>query len=138
MKNKLTLKVLGFVCLSALLDSSAQILMKKGLLIARTDFSDFGGILGFLFQNPSSHWVWAGVALYFLNFFIWMIILSQLELSTAVPLTSLNYILLPLLALFFLNEKINGTRWLGIVFIISGIYFITKNSHSKRRESSPV
>lgn len=138
MKNKLTLKIFGFIFLSNLLDSSAQVLMKKGLLTAHTDFSGFGGILGFLFHNPSSYWVWIGVSIYLLNFLIWMIILSQLELSTAVPLTSLNYILLPLLALFFLHEKIDGTRWLGIVFIMFGIYFVTKNPRSERRKSFPV
>ena len=131
MRNKLTLKIFIFIFLSEILDSSAQVLMKKGLMMAKADFSDFAGILGFLFQNSSSHWAWAGISLYALNFFIWMIILSQLDLSTAVPLTSLNYILLPLLAFIFLHEKTNGLRWLGIVFIMTGIYFVLKNKPSK-------
>ena len=130
-QSKLTFKVFTFICLSEIFDSSAQVLMKKGLLAANLDFHNLGGILGFLFHNSSSDWVWAGIFLYAFNFFIWMIILSQIDLSTAVPLTSLHYILLPLLALIFLHENINGLRWLGIGFIMAGAYCISKNTNPK-------
>ena len=128
MQNKLSFKVFFFIFLSEILDGSAQVLMKKGLLMAPLDRSDFGGILTFLFQNSSSYWVWAGMFIYALNFFSWMIVLSQLELSMAVPLTSLNYLLLPLLALIFLGEKISGLRWLGVLLIVSGVYFVSKSA----------
>ncbi len=134
MQNKLSLKIFIFILLSDILDSSAQVLMKKGLLMAQADFSNLGGILGFLFQNVSSLWVWTGIVIYVFNFFIWMVILSQLEVSMAVPLTSLNYLILPLLALIFLSEKMSILRWLGVLLIMGGVYFVSKGSQSTLRK----
>ena len=131
MSNRLTLKIFSFILLNELLDSGAQVMMKKGLLTANRGFSGLGDVLGFVFHNAASAWLWAGMLVYAFNFFIWMVILSQLELSLAVPLTSLNYLILPLLALIFLGEKISGLRWLGVLLIIGGVYFLSKSASRK-------
>lgn len=136
MPNKFSLKVFICIFLSEILDSGAQVMMRKGLLSAHTDFSNVAGILGFLFHNGSSYWVWTGLLVYSLNFFVWMIVLSQLELSMAVPLTSLNYLLLPLLALIFLGEKISALRWLGVLLIIGGVCIVSQSTRPRPEKQS--
>ncbi|MGK0186950.1 MAG: drug/metabolite transporter (DMT)-like permease [Verrucomicrobiales bacterium] len=51
----------------------------------------------------------------------WLLALSQLDLSYAAPLLSLNYLLVPLGAYFLFREKISRQRILAILVICSGV-----------------
>lgn len=102
------------------LDSVAQVFMKKGLPVTGS--------------WPESAFFWLGILLYASNFFLWICILSRLDLSTAVPIASTNYIILPILAMIFLGEHVGPLRWLGIFFIIIGIHFISKSKPSDLSE----
>ncbi|MDD4954808.1 MAG: EamA family transporter, partial [Candidatus Omnitrophica bacterium] len=66
-----------------------------------------------------------------LIFVIWSTILSKIDLSVAVPVASFSYILVPLTSIVFLHEKINGVRWLGIIFILMGIIFTSLSSKER-------
>ncbi len=134
MRNKLDLKIFIFIGVNEIVDSFAQILMKKGLCEGNGEWTDVAGALGFLSGHSPSLWVWSGIFLYASNFFIWIIILAHLDLNLAVPLTSINYILLPVMTLFLLNEKINILRWVGIIFIAAGVYFVFRSAGSKAPE----
>ena len=63
--------------------------------------------------------------IYLFNFFLWMNILSKIDLSVALPLAGSSYILIPIAAVFFLHEFVTPMRWLGLVLIVLGIYFIS-------------
>ena len=110
-KSRLTLKIFSLIVLCDVVDSIAQLLMKKGLL------------------SSSSFLVWAGVLIFALNFFIWIAILYKVDLSIAMPAGSVSYILVPLAAMLFLHEHVGLVRWIGICCIVCGIYFV---SQSKR------
>ena len=110
-KSRLTLKIFSLIVLCDVVDTIAQLLMKKGLLIS------------------SSFLVWAGVLIFALNFFIWIAILYKVDLSIAMPAGSVSYILVPLAAMLFLHEHVGLVRWIGICCIVCGIYFV---SQSKR------
>ena len=119
-RNDLTLKVFLFCVMNDCLDSVAQVFMKKGIG-----------------HFPEAWYLGIGIALYALNFLLWIGILSRLDLSTAVPIASTNYIILPILAMFFLGEHIGLLRWIGIAFIILGIHFISKSAPSQISGESP-
>jgi drug/metabolite transporter (DMT)-like permease len=87
-----------------------------------------------LFGTPSSYLVWIGILMYTFNFFLWILILSKLDLSTAVPVASTNYVILPVLAVIFLHENISVLRWVGIFFIMLGIHFVSKSTRVPQRE----
>jgi drug/metabolite transporter (DMT)-like permease len=127
-KNRLTLKVFSLIVLNDGLDAVSQVLMKKGLLEAPGNVFDLQAVWHFIAHNASSWMMWAGVVIYTLNFLIWIIVLSRLDLSTAAPLASTNYIVLPLLAVIFLHEKISLLRWAGIACVMAGIHFVSKSS----------
>ena len=77
----------------------------------------------FAILNP---WVAFGI-FFLLGFFAcYMTALSWADLTYVLPATSLGYVLLALIAKFFLHEQMSATRWLGIVLISAGVGFVTQ------------
>ena len=60
---------------------------------------------------------------------------TVVTVPVAVPAASLSYITIPLVSVIFLGERIPFLRWLGIVFIILGIIFVSLSSHRQGAES---
>lgn len=127
-KNSLTLKVFGLLVLNDIGDSLAQLLMKKGLSGSGIGALNFSNIAEFAAKNISSPLLWTGVIICILNFFLWIVILYRIELSVAMPVGSTSYIFIPILAMIFLHEHISLIRWLGIIFIILGIHFVSQSA----------
>ncbi len=131
-KRSLTWAIFSIIMLVDAIDTLAQILMKKGLPAA-TGLFQAQGVEKFLLQSASSGMVWAGIFVYASNFFLWMIVLSQLELSVAIVLASTNYLVLPVVSIFILHEKVTFLRWAGVFFIVLGVYFVSRNFKESRR-----
>ena len=81
----------------------------------------------FVTQNAVSPLVIAGAILYALNFFLWIIILTKIDLSLAVPLGSTTYALIPLSAVIFLHERISMMGVAGIFCVVLGILVLSKS-----------
>jgi undecaprenyl phosphate-alpha-L-ara4N flippase subunit ArnE len=56
----------------------------------------------------------------------WMYVLKHYEFSIAYPLLSISYIIGLLSAYFFLHEAIPVSRWIGVVIVMIGVYFLVK------------
>src|SRR5216110_3374166 len=77
----------------------------------------------FAVLNPS---VALGILL-LLGFFIsYTTALSWADLTYVLPASSLGYVLLALIAKYFLHEQITLWRWLGILLISAGVGFVTQ------------
>ena len=73
--------------------------------------------------NPS---VAFGILL-LLGFFVcYTTALSWADLTYVLPATSMGYVLLAVIAHFFLHEYITATRWTGILLISAGVGFVTQ------------
>jgi uncharacterized membrane protein len=71
--------------------------------------------------NP---WIIAGIV-FLLGFFAsYMTALSWADLTYVLPATSLGYVLLALIARFFLHEQVSFLRWLGILLISGGVSLV--------------
>lgn len=57
---------------------------------------------------------------------LWLYMLKNFDLSLAYPITSMSYIFGMLAASFILNESIPTGRWIGVVFIVIGVFFMVK------------
>lgn len=110
-----------------MLESIAQICMKKGLSQGGISSIGFNNLFEFAFTALSSWLIWAGILIYIINFVLWLIILYRIDLSIAVPVGSTVYIFIPILAIIFLHEQVNPLRWVGIVLIIMGIHFTSQS-----------
>ncbi len=86
----------------------------------------------FSILNP---WVALGI-FFLLGFFAaYMTALSWADLTYVLPATSLGYVLLTLIAKFFLHEQVTTMRWLGVGLISAGVGFVTQGPALTRHPS---
>lgn len=137
MKNPLTFKIFLLIVLNDVGDALGQILMKKGLLQNGITDVTFSNLLSFFSVSASSSLIWLGLLVYVLNFFVWILILTRVDLSIALPVGSTSYIFIPLLAMFFLHENISLLRWVAILIIAVGIHLVAQSKPSVGREHHP-
>src|SRR5438045_8728507 len=82
--------------------------------------------IGSLFLAVSNPWVAIGILLLLAFFASYMNALSWADLTYVLPASSLGYVLLALIAKFFLHEHVSTMRWFGIALISSGVGFVTQ------------
>ncbi len=73
-----------------------------------------------------SPWVAAGIVLLVGFFASYLTALSWADLTYVLPASSLGYVIMTLLAKFWLGERVSTLRWLGVVFITAGVGFVTR------------
>jgi drug/metabolite transporter (DMT)-like permease len=129
-KSHLTLKIFFLIVLNDLIDTLAQVLMKKGLVQTGIDSVNLGNIAHFAALSASSAYLWLGIFVFALNFFVWIVILYKVPLSIAMPVGSFCYIFVPVCAMLFLREDISPVRWAGIICIVLGIHFVAQSKKS--------
>jgi drug/metabolite transporter (DMT)-like permease len=82
-------------------------------------------------------WVALGVLLLVAFFAAYLAALSFADLTYVLPATSVGYIVVALLARFFLHEQISLLRWLGIVLIVAGVGFVAGGpAHTTRKSDA--
>jgi drug/metabolite transporter (DMT)-like permease len=74
-----------------------------------------------VFAALSNPYILLGIV--FLLIFMWsyMTALSFADLSYVMPATAASYVLMTLLSIFWLHEHVGLERWLGILFIVTGV-----------------
>ena len=80
----------------------------------------------------------AGTAMLAVFFFLWLAVLSWEDLSVALPMQALNYVLVAILAKYYLNEQVSPLRWAGIVLVSIGVMMITRSSTTETPAVSAV
>ena len=66
-----------------------------------------------------------GLSTYGVSMLLWLKALSRVELSTAFPYLSLNFVGILLAARFHLREQLAGSRLLGAALILIGVVLVT-------------
>lgn len=132
-KYGLSLGIFLLIILNDMGDTLAQLFMKKGLLATGVHSVDLTNFMHFISQGIGSWLLWLGIVIYALNFFLWVLTLTRVDLSVAMPLGSTSYIAVPIFALIFLGEEVGLMRWLGIVLIVAGMFFISQSEHPKEK-----
>ena len=78
-------------------------------------------IVAFVLRALRVSWLWIGVLLMTASFFSFLAMLSWFPVSFVIPVTSLAYVAGAFGAKLFLGERLNATRWAGIVLICFGV-----------------
>jgi drug/metabolite transporter (DMT)-like permease len=73
-----------------------------------------------------SPWVVAGIVLLIGFFASYLTALSFADLTYVLPATSLGYVLMTILAHWWLHETVSSWRWLGVLCITAGVGFVTR------------
>jgi len=117
------MSVLMLVSLCVILGVIGQLAMKKGMnIIGAIDLKNIFStkLFSIIFQK----YVFVGIVLYFLSALVWLVVLSQAELSFVYPLISVGYIVTAVLSWFLFNENLTLFRFFGILMICGGVYLI--------------
>jgi uncharacterized membrane protein len=69
----------------------------------------------------------AGVAAKAVAFFLWVGLMSKVNLSYLYPFDGLNRILLVIAASIFLKEKMTLNLWVGVVLISAGVLLVSRS-----------
>lgn len=115
-----------FLVICILAVSFGQVLLKIGvneigvISIEHLDFSILSKII-------TNKFIFIGLLFHAIIIPLWLFILLKSDVSFAYPLISLSYLLTSIIAYILLNEEITLYRWLGILIIIIGTYFIIKS-----------
>ena len=59
------------------------------------------------------------------SFFAFMKLLSMTDLSFAVPVSAVTYVMETVLAKYVLKERVNGRRWAGAALVICGVTLVS-------------
>jgi drug/metabolite transporter (DMT)-like permease len=94
-----------------------QILFKQAARASGIDASPAG-----MFNN----WMFAALALYGLATLLWIYVLRVVPLAVAYPLFALAFIIVPVLAHFWLGEPLRWSSFIGGALIVSGVIVSTR------------
>jgi drug/metabolite transporter (DMT)-like permease len=116
-----------FLIAGVALNAAAQLLLKAGTnrlgVLTLTPDNWTTTISRVAFEGH----VLAGIACYAVSVFVWILGLSRVPVSVAYPMLSLGYIVNAIAAHYLFGEAVTAQRWLGIGFIIVGVYLVARS-----------
>jgi len=124
-------KTLFVMLLAITAGTIGDILLAKGMKeMGDISAMNLRGILSTAYQALSTPKLVIGTAMLAIFFFLWLAVLSWEDLSVALPMQALNYVLVAFLSQYFLGETVSPLRWAGTVLVCVGVIMITKSSGS--------
>jgi drug/metabolite transporter (DMT)-like permease len=125
-KRSVPLAILGVLFLNEAVDGVAQYCFKKTALAqGQPPIAGLHDAIAFAGGAMGSGYFWLGLAAVALVFVTWITVLSKIDLSAAMPITSFSYVFVALAARLFLHEAISPLRWAGIVLILVGVAIVS-------------
>ena len=110
-----------------LLNAAAQLLLKGGTNRIGVITLTADNWPSTLARMASEGYFIAGATFYVVSLFVWIIGLSRVPVSIAYPMLSVGYIINAIAAHYLFGEAVNAQRWLGIGFIVVGVYLVARS-----------
>lgn len=105
-----------------------DILLAKGMKeLGDISAMNLRGIINVVFQAITTPKLILGVVMLSIFFFLWLAVLSWEDLSVALPMQALNFVLVAFLSQYFLHETVTPMRWGGTVMVCIGVMLITRS-----------
>lgn len=123
----MTWAAFSFLATGVLLNAGAQLLLKAGtnvLGVITLTADNWPVQFGRMALEPH---IAGGLACYVVSVIVWIIGLSRVPVSIAYPLLSLGYIINAVGAHYLLGEMVTLSRWLGIGFIVVGVWLVARS-----------
>ena len=126
LKKRLRWKLLAGLLAAIAFDTMLQLTWKTTVLDAPADSSPWAA-LTFVFSSP----LFLGmIAIMTLQFFNWLAVLAQADLSYAKPVAAFSYASVPALSFLVLGESVDLVEIIGLVLVIAGVWFISQTKPS--------
>ena len=121
-------KVILFIAICVLAGALGRLFLKIGFneVHLQQDVRELFKLsnLKLIFTNK---WLLLGFLTLIFGISFWLIALATMDLSAMYPLLSIGYVLTIIFSLIFLKETITLDRWVGILLIGAGTYFIARS-----------
>jgi len=130
--NKVPPAVWIGLALAIALDTGVQLCWKQAVLLV-PDQIGAAQLVSSLVQQPLA---WLTVAMFLAQLFNWMKVLARADLSFAQPITSLSYISVCSLSAVLLHEAVTAKQCLGIILILTGVWYISRSQHNTVEEGN--
>ncbi|GFO54244.1 membrane protein [Geomonas sp. Red276] len=122
------LKTVVVMLLAVTAGTIGDLLLARGMKeVGDISTMNLKGILNVALQALTSPKLVFGTCMLAVFFFLWLAVLSWEDLSVALPMQALNYILVAFLSQYFLHEVVSPLRWAGTVLVAVGVVMITKS-----------
>jgi drug/metabolite transporter (DMT)-like permease len=122
------LKTVVFMVLAVTAGTVGDLLLAKGMKeLGDISAMNLRGILNVAFQALTTPKLIIGTTMLAVFFFLWLAVLSWEDLSVALPMQALNYVLVAFLSQYFLGELVTPMRWTGTILVCVGVILITKS-----------
>jgi drug/metabolite transporter (DMT)-like permease len=112
----------------------AIILLVGGQTLLKLGLNDVGGVslfggnpIGSLLGLLRTPWIILGFACYGISSVLWLDVLSKLDFSLAFPMVSLTYVFQLLIGRFIFHEIVGLDRIVGVLLILSGLFFVIRS-----------
>ena len=120
--------------LAIVIDTALQLVWKSAVLSLPNDGSRWRNLQAIL-HSPLFIFV---IFLMACQFFNWLMVLGNADLSYAQPVTSLSYVTVFCLSVLYLKEGTDLIQIAGILLVLAGVWFISRTDHvtqSKEHEA---
>jgi drug/metabolite transporter (DMT)-like permease len=77
-------------------------------------------------SNLFAFWIWLGILAVIGSLFSWLFALKSVPLIIAFNLAATNHIMVAIGSWLFLGETISFQRWIGILLVALGVFFVAK------------
>ena len=119
--------IITLILLSVFLNSSAQLSMKKGMIIVG---EITGGMQGFASALPNmitNIYLWISAVCYMMSIVLWLVVLSKTDVSYAYPFLSIGYVLSAVVGYFAFHEAFTPVSVIVIAVICIGVVLISRS-----------
>jgi drug/metabolite transporter (DMT)-like permease len=125
-------KLLLILFVGLVFESTGVVLLKKGInQIGEVKAVSAAEIVRVLKEGVTNAQVLLGIFFEALFFACLLVLMSKSEISFLWPLTALSFVFATFAAIWFLDERVSGIRWAGVIFIMLGAALISYSEHHR-------
>src|SRR5437868_2985720 len=124
----MSLAAFAFLLTGVFLNAGAQLLLKAGTNATGVLSLEAGNWMRTLWMMGTQIHFILGIVLYAVSVIVWIFGLSRVPVSVAYPMLSIGYIVNAVFAHYLFGETVSLTRWLGIGFIVVGVWLVARSA----------
>jgi drug/metabolite transporter (DMT)-like permease len=124
----MSLKIFLLIILHEICATAEQIFFKRGAdNLKAHSLKRFKDCLLFVKDVIKIPTIWLAFIMTASAWLVWFTVLAGTELSIAVPVDSMQYIMIMIASYFFLGERMHWTRIVGTILILLGVAFVASS-----------
>jgi len=127
MTSNISWSAFAFLITGVMLNAGAQLLLKAGTNVLGVITLTRDNWWGTFWRMGTQGYFVAGVVCYMVSLVVWIMGLSRVPVSVAYPMLSLGYVINAVAAYYLFGEAVSATRWLGIGFIVVGVWLVARS-----------